>query len=462
MIVAFAISKSEITFNELNMTCVVSDQTILVAANITINKVGPCDCSMAGAGKSSGPMEITVMYKDVAFGTLQMPPMYVKAGHENHQRVEAQALKITNDTIWNEASTDLLLLGSVKWRLYSSAKVTPHMGISFVFDDIPFDKEVQIQGFNSFASDMKAKNVDMTGVTNGMIDLTLETEVTNPSIVSMSLGPLNLELWTQSGDDGDDVKLGTVHLDDFTLNGNAQGTAITVFPNVQASFIPRNGMSVEANASRAFLSNWLQGKSQSVSIRGSAESTSMSHMKAAMAKLKTNCAVAGLVNHNLLLISLMHLPEPFDPLALPTQLVIQNPFSTNFTWVHSHCDVTACKRIRNDHCDEYFDKPLGYYTPLVIDELIEANSPRHVLQIHPVQLSNLLSPEVIKAFLNSVVFGSFIKLKGVLEISIAGIVQYADYEETDVPICMMYPGHHSCSKNLSNSSNFSSSMIALI
>jgi hypothetical protein len=428
-----SMDKAVITFDKLSMNCVVANQSIMVAAEITISNIAPLGCSI-------GEMDVTVMLKDVAFGKLRMPAMSVEASKDNHRSLASQVLTITNVDKWNEVSSALLSSSSVSWRMTAEASVTASvMGISPTFK-VPFDKEIPIKSFNSFASDMKVHGLDVTGSANGTVSMVVDCEVTNPSIIAASMGPVSMELWTQGTQGGEEVKLGDLFIADFTLAGNAKGTAVTRFPKVQAAFIPRSGKSAAALSARAFLSNYLMGKDQSVSIRGTADGTPMHSLKAAMAQLRTSSTVPGLVQHNLLLKGLMHLPSPLHLYDLPTQLVVQNPFSAQFNFKGTHCEIYPCKTINGNHCDEYFTESTGTYTPDVVNENIPPKSSL-ALKLHPVKLYKLLTPEMIITAFNGAGAGSFITLKGNMTMSIGDVEVTVDYQETSVPICLVYPLH---------------------
>jgi len=431
LIAKTAMANSVINFDTLDMDCVVANQSIMVASEISISHVGPLGCSI-------GAMNVTVMYKDHAFGILQMPPMSVEAGKDNHRSVSSRPLTITDVKTWNEVSTELLKSKAVSWRLKADASVTAGaMGAHYTFNGVPFDKQVSIRGFNAFASDMKVLGLDVVGERDGTLLMVAQAEVTNPSNIAMSMGPLSLELWTALPG-SEQVKLGDMHIEDFAIKANSQGTAVTRFPKVMATVTKS---SLSAAGGRAFLSNFVQGTAQTVNIHGTADGTQMKLMKASIAGFKTTSSVPGLVKHRLLQRSLMHIPWPTHPLELPTQLAVQNPFTADMVFHESHCDIYPCKKFNDAHqCEEYYTESVGFYTQDTLNEKV-AGKTAMALNLHPVKLYKLITPENIRTVLGAAGRGSLINLKGNMTVSVGSTRMSLDYQEKDVPICLVYPTH---------------------
>merc|ERR1712157_405440 len=72
----------------------------------------------------------------------------------------------------------------------------------------------------------------------------------------------------------DAVKLGKLTIDNFALGANLAGTYVTHFPKVKAVYTPPSGS--YAAAGRKFLSSFVQGKDQTVMIRGAADGSGTS------------------------------------------------------------------------------------------------------------------------------------------------------------------------------------------
>lgn len=438
LIAKSSMANSVIKFDTLNMTCVPSNESILVAAELTISHVAPLGCSI-------GAMELTVMYKDRAFAKLSMPPISVQASQDNHRSVGAQLLRITDVQTWGEVSSTMLRSESMLWRLKADASVTAGlMGLSVTFNGVPFDKEVTFRGFNAFASDMKVLSMDVLNAKNGTLELVADVEVTNPANIMGSMGPLSLELWSPGSEQ---FKLGALYIPDFKLNANSQGTAVTKFSRLQATYRIPSGSA--AAVSRAFLSNFVQGISQNLSIRGTADGTPMHLLKPAMSNFVTSSAVPGSKQNRMLIRSLMHIPNPLHPHQLPTQLVVQNPFSADMVFQRSHCEIYPCQTVNGETCSQYYEESVGSYTTEPINEVVPGKS-HLALKLHPVTLSKLLTPEMIMTAFSSAGGGSFIWLKGSLTLSLADTQFTIDYEEKLVPICLVYP-FHECAEFLSGS-----------
>jgi len=440
MVAKSAMANSIIRFDTLGLNCVVKNQSMMVSSNITISNVKPLGCTIAA-------MTVDAIYKGRPFGKLQMPAMTVKPGVDNHISTPSSPVTITDEKVWDEASSAMLRSDSVTWQLKSKASVTSTvMGISHTFHGVPFDKEVSFKGFNAFEGNMKVRNLDATGGKNGIVDMAVDAEVTNPSNIVASLGPLMLEMWTISAKP---VKLGEMHLADFALNGNPQGSAVTKFSKVKATYSVPPPSSSGAPAARAFLSKFALGKDQKVMLRGTAASSPMRLMKQSLVNFTTFTVVPGLVKNRLLSRSVMHLPNPLSLYDVPTQLLVQNPFSADMLMTGSHCDIFPCKKFRKSPvpgtnpgtCDEYYSEPMGYYSPEPIHSHVPGNG-QLGLPFFTVKLYKIFDEEFLKTALASLGRGSLITLKGNVSFSIGEVPVTVDYHEEAVPICLEYPTHH--------------------
>merc|ERR1712216_247450 len=242
----------------------------------------------------------------------------------------------------------LLMSASKEVQMSGSASptVVTNMG-TMRLQDIPFWSKVTLRGFSGFndpktgASLMKVKGLDVVGGGSGSLDLIADTEIMNPSNVAASMGALSLDMYT-AGDgtcsipDGskedcgyyniqkqdclakgccwsppthseagffwcyhsDTVRLGTLHIDNFALQANSDGTYVNSFPHVKATYTPPVGSS--AAAGRKFLSNFVNGVSQKVLIRGFSAGTNIPLLGPAISSFKTSSTAPGLVNNRLL------------------------------------------------------------------------------------------------------------------------------------------------------------------
>lgn len=421
-----SMARAAVSFETLQMTTVVVNQSILVAANIVISDVSPI-------GYSLGAMDLTVMHKDRAFGKFIMLAMSVEADKINHRSLSPQLLEITDAEVWNEALSALLWNKTSYWRIKAEASI--RVG-PITFQGIPFDKEILLQGFDAFADGIKVLGLDVIGGQDGIIRMSMDCEVVNPSNIKASLGPLTLELWTAHHEP---VKLGVLHIADFTLKASSEATK---FLDVPAQYIVP--ASSGPSASRTFLSNYLQGTSQPVRLRATVDSTPMKLLKPALARFETWSSIPGLVPSRLLVKSVMQLPGVFSPYDLPTVLVVQNPLSANMLVRTTYCEIFTCKRQKytGEACEEYYKESSGFYTPDDVMEMVPGKS-QLKLKSHPVKLYSLLTWKTIKTAFAGANGGSFIRLKGNMTLALGGAQVVVDYSVFDVPICLVY-SHHDC------------------
>merc|ERR1712190_294957 len=122
----------------------------------------------------------------------------------------------------------------------------------------------------------------------------------------------------------------------------------------------------------------------------------------------------GSVNR-LLIRSAMRLPSLWDPLNLPTSLVVQNPFGADMMLKTTHCGIQPCQTMSRDRktCEKYFDSDVGFYTPDQVNEVVPAHSTK-TLKEHQAKLNSLLSPAALTTFFASSSGGSLIRLAGTM------------------------------------------------
>merc|ERR1740130_2407793 len=247
----------------------------------------------------------------------------------------------------------------------------------------PFSSKAMVRGYNAFndpktgKSLMAVNSIDVVGGGDGSLKLDVDCSVTNPTNVAASMGSMGLELWT--ADPGscsipdnkkqncgavdinaqgcaalqccwsnrcfmpDTVLLAELQIADFSLKANYDGTYVTRFPKVQATFTMPTGAG--AAAGRKFLSNFVMGKSQTVHIRAKTDGsgTPIGLLKPAISSFATISTAPGLQKHNLLLKGLMYIPNLLHLKDLPTALVVMNPLTADMLFVSGHCQIYPCK-----------------------------------------------------------------------------------------------------------------------
>jgi len=373
--------------------------------------------------------------------------------------VASTPLKVTDAGAMGQLIQDLLLSPTKELKMTGTASpiAITNMG-KMKLTNTPFSGKTLARGFNAFkdlktgASLMKVMNLDVVGGKDGSLNLESDCEVTNPSNVAASLGAVTLELWTTEGGVWPSVKVGLLHIDDFALGANFDGTYVTKFKKLKVTYTAPTGSG--AAAGRNFLSQFVAGKVQNVVVRGPKDGSgsNIGLLKQALQNFKTSSSAPGLVKNRLLEQGIMHIPNLLHAKDLPTDLIVQNPLTAAMTVKYTNCAISACKKLdgKNEFCAEYFPDPVGWYTPDLIDEVVPGNG-KVTLKTHPVKLHKLLSPEMIKTAFNSLGDGSRIKLRGNMTLLVGNTEMTVDYSEEDVPICLDYP-FHSC-KNWSPGKN---------
>jgi hypothetical protein len=285
--------------------------------------------------------------------------------------------------------------------------------------------------------------IDIASGEEGALNLLVDCEVTNPSNVKPEMGEVTLELWTDT-----DYFLGTVTVEDFVLEANEDMNAVTSFSAVPAKFTLPTESDEAIAAGRLFLSNFVSGVDQVSNVKGSTDGTGtdLDLLKPALSALETTSVVPGLVG-NIIVSSIMDIPNLLHPYDLPTVLTVSNPFSAPMKVTQAHNEIYPCKHWEDDDdskCKEFFADSAGYYTPDELSVEVPAKS-TVVMDTHPVLLNALLTVEMIETLFTSAGGGSIIRIQGTMDIEVGDFKTQVDFAETQIPICLRIPLVHTCS-----------------
>jgi len=354
---------------------------------------------------------------------------------------EAAKMVVKNENKFEDLLVDLLTLPSktVRFSGIVSPNVATNMGM-LQLKNVPFTVETVLYGVNSFLDEKTEKSlihvesIDVVNGKDGALDLLLDVSVTNPGNIALSIGKTILQLWTSTG-----YYLGDLTILNFNLKANSERSAVTQFHNIPAIIITPTNRSAIA-AQRLFLSNWLSGVDQIADLRGTTESSSISILKPVFAIFSTFNKIPGLNDRMIRKGTLTLLTVNVQ--KLPTVLEVHNPFSAILTITAAHAELVACKQLSDDakRCSKYFDSSLGYYTP---DKIVEEIPPElnWSLGPHSSYLYSIFSSQVFQVLMNSISVGSFVNVKGTLDITVGDFSTQLDYFINDVPICIKFLWH---------------------
>ncbi|GMH61196.1 hypothetical protein TrST_g12762 [Triparma strigata] len=337
--------------------------------------------------------------------------------------------------------------------------------------DVPFGGETVMYGFNNLVDpntnlpEMKITKIDIESGEDGILNLLIDCDVTNPSNVKPEMGKVSMDLWTynETHVGGFETKIGTVTIEEFTLEANTDRNAVTRFTNVKAQYVTPDGDHAK-RAGDLFLSNFVSGVDQKARIKGNPDGsgTDIDLLKPALKILSSSSDVPGLVG-NVLTHSVMHFPSLLHLTSLPTILFVSNPFSADMTVTSSHCEIYPCYEYTDDTntvCDRWYDGSehgqdpsehhygsAGYYTPDDLDVTVKAGEVNHELEEKAVALYSALSLEMATTLFSSSTGGALIRLEGVMGIQIGGFSMDVHFAEAGVPICLgwsFFGNEHEC------------------
>ena len=98
-----------------------------------------------------GEMNVDLIYDGVKLGSLDMPPIDVKAFKDNHKTIEAQRFEVLPEAYdtWDKFSHAMIKEKTVNWVLNGEASVASSiLGIKMKFGGLDFNKEIPLPCFD--------------------------------------------------------------------------------------------------------------------------------------------------------------------------------------------------------------------------------------------------------------------------------------------------------------------------
>nr|CCA20189.1 conserved hypothetical protein [Albugo laibachii Nc14] len=236
------------------------------------------------------------------------------------------------------------------------------MGILRLFQ-IPIEAYTNITSLNRFASPpIRISALDIIAGTSSSLVIQLQLVLENPSVLSIKLGALSLDVYYQN------TWIGTAQIANFVLHRRQivsvlNGTFIFK-PEFPTDFIPRS-----------FLSNFVSGyftdgKAQVISIRGSASSSNLELLKPALGSLLMQTKLETLASFypyapTLVSSSMIYL-DLLQPSQVETSLELRNPFQETITITGADLQLYPCKWQQGSSpivCLEYHVEALARFSP---------------------------------------------------------------------------------------------------
>jgi hypothetical protein len=236
-------------------------------------------------------------------------------------------MTLLDNTTFSQFGKDLLLNGLVTAYLVgtASALVQTPLGV-LTLSGLPFSSEVPLKGFNSFSNfPIEVQSVDVQGGVPGQMVLGLNIAVPNPSSVLMNVGTTSMDLFYQG------TFVGTTS---FSLNLQAFGNNLF---SVQATYV-QPGQPTDLDVGRTFLSRFLTGLSNQVTLKGSTRvaATTIPVLQQAFSSLVTTTTVPGLPT---VLIQSSMITVNIEAFQIQVKTVTNNPFSAQIALECLNFDV---------------------------------------------------------------------------------------------------------------------------
>lgn len=196
----------------------------------------------------------------------------------------------------------------------AAANVDTHMGV-VPMSGVPFSNTLYLNGTNRFQTPpVTVADLNLQGGEPGFAFISLQVNITNPSSASLIIGRLVLSL---------------IYNDTYVGNGTIENMVF----NKGLNSYPVKGVFVqlESNreASRQFLSQFVQGHSLPVALQGTMHSTNITLLQLAMANLIAPATLPGFDKKLIVYAQLIFDLGSILVGKIPAQLTVFNPFDAD-------------------------------------------------------------------------------------------------------------------------------------
>jgi len=314
---------------------------------------------------------------------------------------------------------NISLRGTARVQVRSSA-------LGYIMDiSIPLSTETSVSGFDSFRMSQATVNrLDVSGGFIGGLDLSVDFSLLNPTSIGVSMGAVTMQLLAGG------VQIGEMSLPNLDL----QAGAPCIFNNVPAKYMLPADPSQAAIAER-FLSNYVNGVSQSIEVRAATGSAIRNRLfEPALSKLTVRALLSGLPR-GLVERAMMLNPSLFSLNLVPTSVVVQNPFGIALTVRRVSLDQYGCEDYSGRTCLRYYQESMGRITEGAISIAIPANGTA-VTPYYNVRIANILSHESLQTILRvDVQNGGLVRIAGNVDVTIGQFDTRLHLEQSGVSVC---------------------------
>jgi hypothetical protein len=272
---------------------------------------------------------MSMTFQDIDIAHMFMPWHGLTTNKEDHSfvvSVESIEVKVSDSHQFSLFLLELFLTVNTTCGLHglAAANVDCHMGV-VPMTGIPFNNSLFVNGTNRFQTPpVTVDNLNLEGGEAGFAFISLDVNITNPSSASLVIGDLVLNL---------------VFNDTYVGNGTIKD--MKFYKGLNSYKVAGIFVQTEENeeASRLFLSQFIQGHPLPVQLQGSLQSTPIPLLQLAMSNLVAPAVLPGfsqkLISYAQLIFDLSALLQG----KIPAKLTVFNPFDANIAITHVHVNV---------------------------------------------------------------------------------------------------------------------------
>lgn len=223
-----------------------------------LNLVFFCRTKVTGSISNAGPfnaetspMLVSILYLGSVIGEMEMPSIQLQMGNADFE-IESN-FKIVNQVEYQSFLPTLLKSESFTWQLQGKTNLT---ALSFHFNELNFEKSVDIKGMNNFPG-VQVKSFNLQGVEGQPIQTEITAELTNTSPISVEMGTLFFDLMFEQN------RIGRVKAPNVTIQTGNNTLHLSGSLTKVASM-----MDAESNPFSNLFSNYMTNKESIVNCVG--------------------------------------------------------------------------------------------------------------------------------------------------------------------------------------------------
>lgn len=319
---------------------------------------------------------------------------------------------VTNAAQFSQFMLELFLSQHTTAGLTGTADANVDCNLGVVpMSGVPFSNTLFLNGTNRFQTPpVSVADLNLEGGEPGFAFISLQVNITNPSSASLTIGRLVLSL---------------IYNDTYVGNGTIENMVFNKGLNTYA--VAGVFVQLESNreASRQFLSQFVQGHALPVALQGTMDSTPIPLLKLAMANLVAPAILPGFDKKLIVFAQLIFELGSILTGQIPAQLTVYNPFDADIAITAVRVNV-----MYKDGIIAWIDKTLPPDAPII--------AKNHAYSVTPVMYGKIQGVSI--DFFRTLTGTIKVSVNGTMDVSVGtGFTATLDYIQHNISASFKAP-----------------------